>query len=391
MEIGRYLEKPIWTDLSERIVLLAGPRQVGKTTLAKRLLARADSAAYFNWDRAADRRALLKGEWPPGEAHIVLDELHKYRPWKRWIKGEFDTHGRRLKFLVTGCARLDVDRKGGDSLQGRYHHYRLHPLSCAEVEGSSGKYPFEIGEALPLASSASAETLAAFLRFGGLPEPFLAGSDRTHRRWRKERLERFFREDVRDLETIQDLSGMQLLADLIEERVASLLSVNALREDLQVSHKTVTRWLEVFDRLYHAFRIRPYAATGVRALQKMTKIYLWDSSSAKGEGARYENLVALHLLKLCHFLEDTEGHRAELQYLRDKDGREVDFLVTVDGRPWFAVEAKLNETRIDRALHYFRERLNIRHCYQVVRDAKRDFEQNGIRCVPATRFLGSLV
>ena len=211
------------------------------------------------------------------------------------------------------------------------------------------------------------------------------------RRWQKERLDRFFREDVRDLEPIRDLSSFQLLADLLPERVGSPLSLNALREDLEVSHRGLTHWMEVLERLYHVFRVRPFGGPRGRALKKMPKAYLWDASLVAERGPRFENLVALHLLKLCHYLEDTEGHGVTLHYLRDREGREVDFLVTMGRKPWFAVEAKLSATRVDPVLAYFRDRLAIPWAYQVVLEGTRDFVQDGVRLVPASRFFAALV
>jgi len=386
----RYLEEPITSDLSRKMVFLAGPRQVGKTTLARRILADSGPGTYLNWDNRADRKEIRNAVWPGGEALVVLDELRKWRQWKGWIKGEYDKHGDRLRFLITGSARMGLYRRGGDSLQGRYHHYRLHPLSCAEVEGVPRSVGLDPAEELPIPAEGTPETVAALMQFGGFPEPFLAQSRRTHRRWQKERLDLFFREDVRDLSAVRDLASMQILADLLPERVGSPLSLNSLSEDLEVSHRAVTNWMAILERLYFAFRLRPFTAKPIRGLRKMTKAYLWDSSMVGAPGPRFENLVALHLLKLCHFLEDQEGFRVELRYLRDRAGREVDFLVTVDGRPWFAVEARTSEGEIESALFYFRRRLRIPWAYQVVLRGSRDVVQDGVRVVPAHLFFGAL-
>ncbi|MBN2170853.1 MAG: ATP-binding protein [Candidatus Krumholzibacteriota bacterium] len=390
MDATRYLQAPIEADLEEKMVFLAGPRQVGKTTLAQHVLAAADEGIYLNWDNRDDRREISQARWPGGRALVVLDELHKWRGWKGWLKGEYDKHRDHLRFLVTGSARMDVYRRGGDSLQGRYHHYRLHPFSYREALHEKSA-PLEPGRELPIPGRGSRGTVDELLRFGGFPEPFLAQSPRGLRRWQKERLERFFREDVRDLEGVRDLASMQILADLLPERVASPLSLNALREDLGVSHRAVTHWVEVLERLYFVFRVRPFDGRQVRSLRKMPKAYLWDGSLVPADGPRFENLIALHLLKLVHYLEDVEGYRTALHYLRDRSGREVDFLVTMDGRPWFAVEAKLSEARIDPALTYFRDRLKIPWVFQVVLESGRDFVQDGVRCLPAHRFLGALV
>ena len=195
------------------------------------------------------------------------------------------------------------------------------------------------GEELPIPRTGTQETVEALLHYGGFPEPVFAQSPRALRRWQNERLERFFREDVRDLEAVRDLSSLQLLADMVPERVGSPMSLNALREDLEVSHRALTAWMEILDRLYYVFRVRPFASARVRSLRKAAKGYLWDASLVPDRGARFENVIALHLLKLCHFLQDRDGHTAELWYLRDRAGREVDFLVTIGRKPWFAVEA----------------------------------------------------
>jgi hypothetical protein len=391
MTMHRYLEASIRQDLADKMVLLAGPRQVGKTTLAKQVLAASGAGVYLNWDNREDRREIRVARWPGGKALVVLDELHKWRAWKGWIKGEFDKHRGNLKFLVTGSARLDVYRRGGDSLQGRYHHYRLHPLSFAEVAASGAPTAPAAGEDLEVPSRATQETVRALMQHGGFPEPFLAHSERVARRWRKERLDRFFREDVRDLESLRDLASVQLLADLLPERVGSPLSLNSLREDLEVSHRALTHWMDVLERLYHVFRIRPFSARAIRSLRKMPKAYLWDWSLVPEPGARFENLVAAHLLKLCHFLEDREGFAVDLHYLRDRTGRETDFLVTVAKKPWFLVEAKLRETAVDPSLVYFRDKLNISLAYQAVLETDRDFVQDGVRCLPAAKFLSATI
>jgi len=387
----RYLQAAVGADLGHKMVFVAGPRQVGKTTLARQVLAERDAGVYLAWDRREDRDAIRKAQWPAGEALVVLDELHKYRHWKRWIKGEFDAHRDRLSFLVTGSARLEVYRRGGDSLQGRYHHYRLHPFSAAELEwpgrARAAVQPFaEVAPDAVVASSA----IDALMEFGGFPEPLLARSPRNLRRWRAERLDRFLREDVRDLEAVREISPLQTLADLLPARVASPLSINALREDLEASHRAVSHWMDVFDQLYFTYRIAPYAAKRVRALKKMPKAYLWDWGLVAERGPRFENLVASHLLKFCHLLQDGEGFRTGLHYLRDASGREVDFLVTCEGKPWFAVEAKLADGDPDPALRYFAARIGVKWLYQVALDGRRDFVRDGVRCLPARRFLAAL-
>jgi predicted AAA+ superfamily ATPase len=389
MALARYLDSAIREDLEQKMVFVAGPRQVGKTTLAQQILASPPGGVYLNWDNREDRREIRAARWPGGTALVVLDELHKWRGWKGWLKGEFDKHRPATRFLVTGSARLDIYRRGSDSLQGRYHHYRLHPFSHNEAAGMTAPLTdpgreLNFGTGLP-------DVVDQLVRFGGFPEPFLAGSARTHRRWQKERIERVFREDVRDLEAVRDISSIQLLADLLPERVGSPLSLNALREDLESSHRSLTHWMEVLERLYYVVRLRPFEDSRVRSLRKMPKAYLWDWTEVQAPGPRFENLIALHLLKFCHYLQDRDGFQVELRYLRDRAGREVDFLATLDRKPWFAVEAKLSEAAIDPSLLHFRDRLKVPFAYQVVLQATRDFVQDGVRCLPAAKFLSALV
>jgi predicted AAA+ superfamily ATPase len=386
---NRYLEPFILKDLPQKMVFLAGPRQVGKTTLAIQVAHHDPNPLYLSWDRREDRRTLLKAQWPAEPTVIVLDELHKYRRWKRWIKGEYDRFHEKHHFIVTGSARLDIYRRGGDSLQGRYHHYRLHPFSLSELAGNLPT--IKVREGLPFPPVWNRDLLDPLLQWSGFPEPILAQDDGTHRRWQKERLDRFFREDVRDLENVREISSMQLLSDLLPERVGSLLSLNALREDLEVSHRAISHWMDILERLYFLFRVRPYNSRKAHGLKKAAKLYLWDGSAVPNPGARYENLIASHLLKLCHFLEDTQGYRVDLCYLRDLDKREVDFLVTVEGKPWFAVEAKMSDTTLSPNLLYFGDRLKIPYLYQVVQQTEKDFMENGVHVLPAGRFLSALV
>lgn len=384
--LHRTLQAAVSAELAAKMVFLAGPRQVGKTTLAQAVLAQCGAGGYLSWDRREDRRQILASRWPDGL--VVLDEIHKFRHWRRWIKGEHDAHQERVRFLVTGSARLDVYRRGGDSLQGRYQLHRLHPLSVGELAGRAT--PPEPQRPLEIPVRGDQEVLLQLLQYGAFPEPFLAHSERASRRWRANRLERFFREDLRDLERVQELSALEVLADMLAERVGSPLSINALREDLEVSHKAVARWIEVFERLYLVFRVPPYTSTAVRGLRKMPKVYLWEHTAINDPGARLENLVALHLLKLCHALRDQAGWRADLFYLRDVTGREVDFLVTIERRPWLAVEVKVSGQGCTPGLRYYCDRLSIPHPYQVALDGTRDFVDQGVRCLPASRFLAAL-
>ena len=386
----RYLTKYILEDLLDKMVFVGGARQVGKTTLAKKIIAANFSApCYYNWDSQKDRRMIMKSDWPGNADLIILDEIHKYKKWKSFVKGEYDTLKEKFKFMITGSARLDLYRKGGDSMQGRYHYYRLHPFSMSELTGNH-HVPDVFGE-LPLSAKNENDTLLSLDRFGGFPEPFIKQNERTLRRWHNEKNSRLFREDIRDIQQLRDIAGIQLLSDMLPDRVASLLSVNSLREDLEVSHRAVTNWLNILETFYYCFRIYPFVGKNYRSLKKEPKLYLIDWSEISDEAKRFENFIASHLLKLVHFLYDYEGYGMNLYFLRNVDKKEVDFFVTVDNRPWFAVEVKISDTSVSPHLHYYREKLNIPYCYQVVKKSGVDRLINGIRIVSADRFLCGLI
>jgi predicted AAA+ superfamily ATPase len=370
----RYLKKSVAEDLKERMVFVGGPRQVGKTTFALTFLSNPTEKhpAYLNWDNVATRASLLKGELPPNEKCLVLDEIHKFARWRNLIKGFYDTNKSKKSFIITGSARLDYYSRGGDSLQGRYHYYRLHPFSLAEINRNP-----------------STEDFRSLMKFGGFPEPYLKGEERFWRRWQRERTQRVIYEDIRDLENVKEISLLELLAAELPKRVGAPLSVKNLKELFQVSHETVERWLKIFERMYYCFRIPPYGPPKVRAVKKEQKLYLWDWSVVPEPGEKFENFVACQLLKYCHFREDTEGYRMELRFLRDIDRREVDFVILEEGTPLFAVECKTGEKSINPALYYFRERTDIPKLFQV-HQGSRDFEKNGVRVLPVRVFCKEL-
>jgi predicted AAA+ superfamily ATPase len=371
----RYLEPVVEPLLPRKMAFIGGPRQVGKTTFALGLLgAGADEShpAYFNWDDPRAAARLRRLELPAGEPLLVLDEIHKYARWRNLVKGIWDTEKSRRRIVVTGSARLDLYRKGGDSLVNRYRFFRLHPFSLAE-----------------LGASPTRGDVDALLRFGGFPEPFLRQDERELRLWQRDRVARVVREDLRDLERFREISLVEQLVDLLPARVGSPLSIKSLREDLEVDHKTVERWLTTLENLYLCFRISPFGPPKVRAVKKARKLYLWDWSMTPEGGPRFENLVASQLLKHCHFVEDTEGHAMELRFLRDTDGRQVDFVVLRDRRPVFAVECKTGERAVSPAIPYFAERTPIPRFYQV-HLGDRHFETGPATVLPFRTFCREL-
>jgi predicted AAA+ superfamily ATPase len=371
----RYLESAVTAVLPRKMAFIGGPRQVGKTTLALSLVGEGvdeTHPAYFNWDDPRSAARLRGLELPAGEPFLILDEIHKYARWRNLAKGIYDTEKSRRRIIVTGSARLDYYRKGGDSLANRYRYFRLHPFSLREMN-----------------TTPSQSDVDALLRFGGFPEPLLQQDERELRIWQRDRVARVVRDDLRDLEQVREISLVEHLVDLLPLRVGSPLSIKSLREDLEVDHKTVERWLTILENLYLCFRIAPFGPAKVRAVKKERKLYLWDWSMTPEGGPRFENLVASQLLKYCHFLEDTEGHAMELRFLRDTDKREVDFVVLQNRRPLFAVECKSGERGVSPAIRYFAERTPIPRFFQV-HLGDRHFETGATTVLPLRTFCQEL-
>ncbi len=390
MKLQRYLTDKIISDLKEKMVFIGGARQVGKTTLSKELIAEEfDNTSYYNWDYQPDRKKIASQELPGENSLLIFDEIHKYRNWKNLVKGIYDKEKEKYKIIVTGSARLNIYRKGGDSLQGRYHYYTLHPFSLAELENIVNEFnPFE---ELNFENVKSNDNLENLIKYGGFPEPLTKQSERTLRRWHNEKNERLFREDIRDMENIRDINSMKLLGDLLSGKVASPLSINSIRNDLEVSHRALTSWLNILESFYYHFRIYPYNSKKVRSIKKEPKLYLTDWSEVENEGARFENLIASHLVKFTTYLKEYEGYKCDLNYLKNVDKKEVDFLITIDNKPWFAVEAKLSETSPTSNALYYKEKLNIPFVYQVVNKPEIDVVKKSIRILTADKFLSGLV
>jgi predicted AAA+ superfamily ATPase len=338
-----------------KIAMISGPRQCGKTTFGKMLLHERGAGAYRNWDDVEFRRiwaktpsAIVPPARPGVTPLLVLDEIHKDARWKRRLKGIYDMQDGACDILVTGSARLNVYAKGSDSLLGRYFHFRLHPFSLREMHSASSIPPTDVIDALFSRSlrpaSANRDNFEALMRFGPFPNPLFAQDERKARLWRRSRSEVIVREDLRDISRIPELGRIEMMVAMLPERVGAMFSTTSLREDLEVSFNTVKRWLAYLNDLYYLYQIKPFTGKIQRSLKREGKIYFWDWSEVPEEAARFENLVAGHLLKACHFWTDTGEGKFELFLLRTKEKQEVDFLIVRDGQPWLPVEVKLRDT-----------------------------------------------
>ncbi len=357
----RYLESPVLEDLNRKMVFIGGPRQVGKTTLSFNIAPK--QHRFLNWDNIEDREFVLRQNTPV-ESFVIFDEIHKFRDWRNYVKGLYDKNFENKKFLVTGSARLDYYHYSGDSLQGRYHYYRLHPLSAGE---------------LCIDSQSDFESL---LTLDGFPEPFFSQSKIQAERWMREYRSTVVNEEIRSLELTQQLSSMELLLLRLPELVGHPLSINALRVNLNCAHKTVAKWLDIFERMYLIYRLSPFGSERLRAVKKEQKHYQYNWADVQNEGARFENLIASHILKWIHFKQDHEGRDLDLTYFRDIDGREVDFIVTENRQPICAIECKLQYRDISRSLKYFKSKFPETDAIQVHQfDLQEFISKEGIRVV----------
>lgn len=339
--IQRSIAEYVRQDLQKKMVFIGGPRQSGKTTLATHLLDALgldQKRRYLNWDAPRDRENIIKEQFPAEPGLLVLDEIHKYKRWRQVVKGLFDKRKDEVQILVTGSARLDYYRRGGDSLQGRYFFYRLFPFTLAEL------------------GSPTPSTVNDLLQHGGFPEQFLQSSQRETRRWSRDYRTRIVREDLRDLERVQEIDTIEQMVLRLPELVGSPLSLNALREDLQVSHQSVSRWVSMLENLYLLFRIYPFGSPEIRAVKKEAKHYHWDWTLIKETGVRFENLVACHLMKWSCFQQDVEGREVEIRYFRDVDKREVDFVILEEGKPVHFIECKKSREQVSQGLVYLKKR-----------------------------------
>jgi uncharacterized protein len=387
---------------NRQMLFLVGPRQVGKTTTSLEVSEPYKHHFYFNWDAQEDRIKIVAGPDAIAEVTqlhtlrktlplIVFDELHKYGKWKTFLKGFFDKYWKYAHIIVTGSARLNVYKAGGDSLMGRYFSYRLHPLSIAELVDPKLKKT-----EISAPKKVSDELFFNLLAFGGFPEPFLKRTPQFYTRWNRSRAQQLFEEDLRDLTRIQELGQMQLLAEVIRQQVGQLTSYTELAKKVNVSIDTIRRWLEILKSFYFCYTLQPWSKNIVRSLLKEPKIYLWDWSCIADIGARAENFIASHLLKAVHFWTDRGWGEYDLYYLRDKEKREVDFLVAKNGKPWFLVEVKHSSNGSpSKALFYFQKMLNAEFALQVALDMdyvdRSCFDSARPLIVPAKTFLSQLV
>lgn len=369
----RVQKKFILHDLQRKMVFLSGPRQSGKTTLAKEISREFKSSIYLSYDHGEDREIIQKEAWLPSVELIILDEIHKMTGWKNFLKGLYDTKKEHQKILVTGSARLEIFNEVGDSLAGRYFLHRLFPLSPVECDRSGVEY-----------------TLDRFLQRGGFPEPFLVEDPLEANRWRMQYVDSLLQADVLDFENIHNVRAIRLIFELLRMRVGSPISYSSIGEDVGVSPNTVKKYIQILEALYIIFRVTPFSRNIARSLMKEPKIYFFDGGLVKGsEGVKFENLIALCLLKHVHARIDYLGESNTLCYLQTKEKQEVDFAWIRNDQVETMIEVKMSNHTVGKGLRYFHEKYGMK-AVQVVKELRQERIDKGVEIIQGLRFLQGL-
>jgi len=364
----------ILQDLKKKMVFLAGPRQAGKTWLAQAIANEYQNPLYLNYDNIEHRKIIQTHAWLDNTNLLILDELHKMPKWKNYLKGLYDTKPQNLHILVTGSARLDLYHKVGDSLAGRYYLHHLFPITLAELKQSN-----------------ELSNLARLLERGGFPEPYLAESNTEAKRWRSQYMDSLIRTDVLDFTAIENLSAMKMLFDLLRRKVGSPISYKALAEDIQVAPNTVRKYIQILEAIYVIFRVSPYTKNIARSILKEPKIYFYDNGLVGGdEGAVFENLVANALLRHTFAQVDYAGELYQLKYIRNKDGREVDFALVCNNEIERIIEVKVNDKNVSPHLIWLQEKYNF-PATQIVKNLRDEHKVNNIELRNAEKYLAELL
>ncbi len=371
----RIYENLIYNNLKKfnQMAFLEGPRQVGKTTIAKHIQSKYKESIYLNFDSIKDRKLIMSDQsfiekifstnvLRDEKPLVIFDEIHKRPDWKNYIKGFFDLYKDFFNIIVTGSARLDVYQLGGDSLMGRYFQYHIHPLTIAELTNTKTNIVTEFRNP----QVTPEENFSNLYKYGGFPDLYLNHSDQFSSLWQEIRFKQLFHEDIRSQTNLREIYLLEMLATLIKEQSSQLLNYSNPAKKVGVTVQTVSRWIKILDRFYFCFTLKPWHKNISRSLIKEPKIYLWDWSVIQDEGAKIENFVALHLLKFVDFFNEQGFGRYDLFYLRNPEKQEVDFLITKDQQPYLMIESKASDKNISKSLLNFSEQLKPKYSFQTV-------------------------
>ena len=359
------------------MVLLTGPRQVGKTTLARDLMARFKNAQYLNWDVVNDQRILREQSWSPKADLLVLDEIYKMPRWKSFLKGVCDGRTENQAILVTGSSRMETFRQSGESLAGRYFHIHLDP--------------FSVREWVNLTDTTADDALDRLIERGGMPEPFLADQAADADRWRAKYFTDLVREDILEFSRIHEIKVMRMLVELLRQRTGSPLSIASLARDLQAAPNTITKYLDILEALYIIFIVRPFHRNITRAIRKEPKVYFFDTAYIQGDqGAKFENACAAMLLKHAHFQQDVHGKPINLHYIRTKEGAEVDFVLCDNKVPTHLIECKHATHHPTAALFKFAGLFDTAQPILLVKELRQEEYRKPVAILKAAKWLAQL-
>ena len=365
--IERFIED-IFTseDFDKQMRFLAGPRRSGKTFIAKNFLNAVHCEnLYYNWDIKNVRQRYIKDQdfylndinKGKKDIWICFDEIHKVKKWKNILKEHFDKNeDKNIKTIVTGSARLDLFRKAGDSLAGRYFLFHLYPLILSEISKRKSvvndlNLSAEDFVKKRLEQDSNEDEFEMLFKFSGFPEPLINGKETFHNKWKDDYIEKLIYEDLREISQIKDLDKITELILTLPNKVGSLLSVNSLREDLEISFETVKNYLRALELVYALFFIKPYTKKISRTIKKENKVYFFDWTRIENPGVRFENYVACELKALTSLWSDAGYGKADVFFVRTKDGKETDFLIIKENKPWILFEVKLSSQEIEN--HHF--------------------------------------
>ncbi|MGR3316941.1 MAG: ATP-binding protein [Candidatus Anammoxibacter sp.] len=369
--------------LNQRMSFIAGPRQIGKTTMVKSFLKDISQGNnYFNWDtislkqKFAQNPLFFKEEAPPvqkGKRNwIVFDEIHKYPNWKNLLKGYFDEFKDDFQFVITGSARLDLFRMSGDSLIGRYFLYKMFPLGLKDLISKKYDFTKQWNPGLPLknipeTNSDYSNTVENLINTSGFPEPFLNGTKDFYQRWKEAHISLLINEDLRDLTRIIQIKKLETLIFLLPERIGSPLSLNSLSKILECSYGSIKIWLEAFEKVFLTFSLPPYSQRLSRAVVKEKKHYFWDWGIIDDPGIRFENFIAVQLLRSVSSWNEWGKGKYELFYIRTKDGLEIDFAITCNNKLLMLVEAKVSDAEPSKSFKNIKNKLGNPLSFQIVK------------------------
>jgi len=404
--VNKYIFDPEMT--AGKMIFLTGPRQVGKTTFAQNwLAAQGADDLYFNWDDPAVARDykrnplffknIIDSRFDKNPLPLVFDEIHKLKNWRNILKGIYDTNKEKMTLLITGSARLGWYRKSGDSLVGRYFSYQMLPLGLAEAVNDFSHIlmndePLQTIDKLSdyirkIEPENAEDKLGALLSLSGFPEPFVKNSARFYNRWNAEYKSLLTKEDIRDLSRISDIKGIEQLIEILPSKVGTLLSINSIAEDTRYHHATISRWLDILKAIYLVFTLRPWHKNIIRSIKKENKLYFFDWSYASDSGCRFENLLAVSLIKMAARLTEIGLGAFEIMHIRNKEKQEVDFVLVKNGKPIALFEAKESNCDISKAGLYFSKQMSLPY-FQIVRHCqKAEIFPGNCAVIPATHFL----